>query len=190
MTFAGLRPKVSPPISAQMKGTNDQESHWLGKLANLNAARTKARGIAPHKPLMLLTVIDLIELGNVIDGWVKYDVHLVSRFRDYWELVIERQRNQPDDPRNGLALTPDAHWMFDQGLWTAVPRGDRFFICVAKDRFKESSPYGQTLVAFDQKVLHFHEQANIRPEAKYFAWHHKKHRFDNLSRAETQLNGH
>jgi hypothetical protein len=24
-----------------------------------------------------------------------------------------------DDPRNGLALTPDAHWLFDRDLWTA-----------------------------------------------------------------------
>ena len=55
--------------------------HWLGRLANLNAARTPARGIAPHKPLMLLTVIDMIESGDIPDGWVKYDVRLVSRFR-------------------------------------------------------------------------------------------------------------
>ena len=43
-------------------------NHWLGRLANLNAARTAERGIAPHKPLMLLTVIDLIESGDVPDG--------------------------------------------------------------------------------------------------------------------------
>ncbi len=43
-------------------------THWLGKLANLNVARTEARGVAPHKPLMLLTVIDLIESGDVPDG--------------------------------------------------------------------------------------------------------------------------
>lgn len=36
-----------------------------GKLANLNVARTEARGAAPHKPLMLLTVIDLIESGDI-----------------------------------------------------------------------------------------------------------------------------
>ncbi|MCH8540841.1 MAG: hypothetical protein LAT58_08740 [Opitutales bacterium] len=70
------------------------QQFWLGKLANLNVARTDARGIAPHKPLMLLTVMDLIENGEAIEGWVKFDVRLVSRFRDYWELVRERQRNQ------------------------------------------------------------------------------------------------
>jgi hypothetical protein len=31
---------------------------------------------------MLLTVIDLIESGDVPDGWVKFDVRLVSRFRE------------------------------------------------------------------------------------------------------------
>jgi putative restriction endonuclease len=53
-------------------------SPWLSRLATLNAARTAAHGVAPHKPLMLLTVIDLIESGDVPDGWVRYDVRLVS----------------------------------------------------------------------------------------------------------------
>ena len=297
--------------------------HWLGKLANLNAARTAARGIAPHKPLMLLTVIDLIESGDITDGWVKYDVRLVSRFRDYWELVLERQRNQPDipmpfhalggdrdkiwerftadgqasaakattrlcsldpdlfaclqdagfrrkaretlvtlyfmpkeqvmlcarlglpvprtaeiaalreqadefkarqkkgrdsrfksdvlggyyftcaltgyrldtettsivqaahihqhavsgndDPRNGLALTPDSHWMFDAGLWTAIPKGDHFLIKIAIGRFSETSPPGRSLAESDGKALHFHKDARIRPAAEYLAWHQKRH---------------
>lgn len=300
-------------------------THWLGKLANLNTARTESRGVAPHKPLMLLTVIDLIESGDIPDGWVKYDVRLVSPFRDYWELVLERQRNQPDilmpfhalggdkdkiwerfnadgqpsfakattrlcsldpdlfaclqdsefrrkaretlvtlyftpkeqvmlcarlglpvpqtaeiaalreqadefkarqkkgrdsrfksdvlggyyftcaftgyrldtesssivqaahihqhavsgnnDLHNGLALTPDAHWMFDAGLWTAIPKGDHFMIKIAIGRFSESSPHGQSLASFDGKPLYFHEHARIRPAAEYFTWHQKKHHF-------------
>ncbi len=298
-------------------------THWLGKLANLNVARTEARGIAPHKPLMLLTVIDLIESGDIPDGWVRYDVRLVSRFRDYWELVQDRQRNSPDitmpfnalgsdrdliwktftadgqpsksklttrlchldsdlfaclldasfrrqarktlvsiyftpreqvmlcarlgltvpntavvaalkqdaaefkasqkkgrdsrfksdvlggyyftcaltgyrldtkfgsivqaahihqhavsgndDPRNGLALTPDAHWMFDAGLWTAVPNGDDFFIQVAIGRFSESSPHGRLLANFHQNPLHFHDHAHLRPDPKNFEWYRNAH---------------
>jgi len=95
-----------------MKADSNPAGHWLGKLANLNAARTPERGIAPHKPLMLLTVIDLIEAGDITDGWVKYDVRLVSRFRDYWELVRERQRNQPDItmPFHALGGDQDRIW--------------------------------------------------------------------------------
>jgi hypothetical protein len=85
---------------------------WLSKLATLNVARTEARGAAPHKPLMLLTVIDLIESGDIPDGWVKFDVRLVSRFRDYWELVQDRQRNSPDIPMpfNALGGDKDQVW--------------------------------------------------------------------------------
>jgi putative restriction endonuclease len=270
---------------------------------------------------MLLTVIDLIESGDIPDGWVKYDVRLVSRFRDYWELVRERQQNAPDiampfhalgsdkvwerfnadglpslakattrlcqldpdlfaclqdrgfrrkaretlvsiyflpreqvmlcarlglpvphtaaitalqqdaaeykasqkkgrdsrfksdvlggyyftcaltgyrldtettsivqaahihqhalsgndDPRNGLALTPDAHWMFDAGLWTAVPKGDDLLVHVAIGRFLESSPHGRLLADFHLKPLYFHDHARLRPNAKHFEWHRNKH---------------
>ena len=294
-------------------------THWLGKLATLNVARTEARGAAPHKPLMLLTVIDLIESGDIPDAWVRYDVRLVSRFRDYWELVQDRQRNSPDipmpfnalggdrdqvwqcftadgqpsksklttrlchldpglsaclkdadfrrearrtlvaiyftateqvmlcarlglpapkteavaalranaaafkasqrkgrdsrfksdvlggyyftcaltgyrldtetssivqaahihqhaisgnnDPSNGLALTPDAHWMFDAGLWTVIPKGEDLVIHVATGHFSESSPLGRLLANFDQQPLHFHDRARIRPDAAHLAWH-------------------
>lgn len=56
---------------------------------------------------MLLTVFDLIEAGDIPDGWVRYDVRLVSRFRDYWELVQDRQRNSPDIPMPFNALGGD-----------------------------------------------------------------------------------
>jgi putative restriction endonuclease len=296
-------------------------SFWLGRLANLNAARTAARGVAPHKPLMLLTVIDLIESGDIPDGWVKFDVRLVSRFRDYWELVLERQRNQPDipmpfhalggdrdkiwerftadgepslakattrlcsldpdlfaclqdadfrrearralvgiyftpteqvmlcarlglpapntdaiaalrsdaatfkasqkkgrdsrfksdvlgsyyftcaltgyrldtetssivqaahihqhavsgndNPCNGLALTPDAHWMFDAGLWTVVPKGDDLLILVATGRYSETSPHGRLLSGFHKQPLNFHSHARLRPSPEHLAWHQR-----------------
>ncbi|MEN8715265.1 MAG: HNH endonuclease [Verrucomicrobiales bacterium] len=298
-------------------------TYWLNKLATLNAAHTQKRGIAPHKPLMLLTVIDLIESGDIAEGWVKYDVRLVSRFRDYWELVLERQRNQPDiampfhalgsirdriwetftsdghpskakastrlclfntqlfdclqdqdfrqnarktliaiyfspeeqvmlsarlglqpprtnqvralqkqvadykarqkkgrdtrfksevlggyyftcaltgyrldtetsslvqaahihqhavsgndDPRNGLALTPDAHWMFDQGLWTVEPKGEDLFIKVAVERFTEFRNHGMGLSDAHGRALIFHEHARIRPSLEHLAWHRKFH---------------
>jgi putative restriction endonuclease len=81
-----------------------------------------------------------------------------------------------DDPSNGLALTPDAHWTFDQGLWTAIPMGDDFCIKVAAGRFSDSSPHGRSLAASDGKPLYFHHHARIRPAAAHLAWHRTKHR--------------
>ena len=298
---------------------------WLGKLANLNVARTAARGLAPHKPIMLLSVIDLIERGLITDGWVSFGVELASAFRSYWHSVADRQRNAPDipmpfhalggdrdqiwqrftrdgepshsklttrlcqldpnlfaclqdpafrraarltlaslyftpreqivlfeqlglplpktqeitilrenasefkasqkkgrdsrfktdvifgyhftcaltgyrletdhtalvqachihehaksgndDPRNGLALSPDAHWMFDKGLWTAQPKGDHLLIQVAIGQFQESSPQGQRLLPLHQTPLHFHPQATLRPAPEHLAWHQRRHGF-------------
>lgn len=76
-----------------------------------------------------------------------------------------------DDPRNGLAFTPDAHWMFDAGLWTAIHKGDHFLIKIAIGRFSESSPHGQCLSRFDGKPLNFHENARLRPAPASLNWH-------------------
>lgn len=78
-----------------------------------------------------------------------------------------------DDPRNGLALTPDAHWMFDRGLWTAEPHGDHFKVIVARNHFKDSSPVGRSLHQYHEKDLVFPKETALRPDPKYFQWHQK-----------------
>jgi len=297
---------------------------WLDRFCNLNAAITASRGRAPHKPLLLLCVIDMVEEGAINTPWISYSPELFFRFQCYWEIVYDRQRNRPDmrlpfhalggerdrvwtrytedgapsrskettrlcylddslwnclqdgafrrearlclvttyftpveqialctrlrlpepsteevavirqsaeaykaslkkgrdsrfrsdillnyrftcaltgyslnttkenmveaahihqhavsgndDPHNGLALTPDAHWMFDRGLWTAEPCGDEFIVIVAKGHFKESSPYGRTLCDHHEKPLFFLQDTILRPDPKHFAWH-RRHRF-------------
>ncbi|MCC6354938.1 MAG: HNH endonuclease [Verrucomicrobiae bacterium] len=81
-------------------------------------------------------------------------------------------RSRNDDPRNGLALTPNAHWAFDEGLWTAVPEGrDRFRVRVARQAFSESAVGGMALGALDGGLLHFAVGVSLRPDPKHFAWH-------------------
>jgi putative restriction endonuclease len=42
-----------------------------------------------------------------------------------------------NDPRNGLALCKNAHWLFDNGLWTLT---DDYRVIVAEGRFAEDRP--------------------------------------------------
>jgi putative restriction endonuclease len=293
----------------------EKQTHWLGKLANLNAAKTPGLGVAPHKPLMIFSVMDLIEMGVLRDRWVSYNADLVTRFRRgnrpeitmpfnalgsdrdaIWErfdehgnpsrsklttclchldsdfhdclldpnfrlaarrILIATYFTPPeqaevcarfrlpvpdtaemakfaenreafkasqkkgrdsrfkaevgpgyqytcaltgyclqattgyiveaahihqhaasgnDDPRNGLALTPDAHWMFDAGLWTVIPKDGDLLIHVAIGRFSESSPHGRLLSEFHGQPLSFHVDARLRPDAKHFEWHRKTYR--------------
>jgi hypothetical protein len=40
-----------------------------------------------------------------------------------------------DDPRNGLALSKTAHWLFDRGFWSI---GDDYTVLVKGDQFDEA----------------------------------------------------
>lgn len=299
-------------------------AEWLNRICNLNVARTERRGRAPHKPLLLFCVFDMVEEGVMVTPWLRYSPELFFRFQNYWEVVYERQNNKPDmrlpfhalggerdqlwerytedgspsrsrettrlccineslwnclqdasfrqearlrlittyftveeqislcerlnlsepstseidairenaaaykmrlvkgrdarfrsavllnyrftcaltgyslntdreniveaahihqhalsgndDPRNGLALTPDAHWMFDRGLWTAEPRDGKFVVLVALDRFNESSRQHRSLRDCHEKPLFLPEGAKILPDSKHFEWH-RRYRF-------------
>jgi len=301
---------------------SDTRNEWLDRLCTLNAAKTAARGVAPHKPLLLLCVMDMVEEGALLSPWLAYSPELFFRFQCYWEIVYDRQRNRPDmrlpfhhlgsdriwtcyeddrspsrskettrlccideslwaclrdaafrrdarvrlitayftpteqialcarlrlpeptteaieairrtaqaykasqrkgrdsrfrsevlisyrftcaltgyslntvnenlveaahihqhavsgddDPRNGLALTPDAHWMFDRGLWTSDVSSGEFIVLVARGCFKDLAPNGRSLSDYHEKPLCFPVEAALRPDPKYFDWH-RQHRF-------------
>lgn len=73
-----------------------------------------------------------------------------------------------DDPRNGLALTPDAHWMFDEGLWSVT---DDFRVLVAEKAFEEWSPAGTRLRALHGRSLFFMPHTTLRPDSRCITWH-------------------
>lgn len=294
---------------------------WLNRLCHLNAAKTATRGLAPHKPLLLLCVIDMIEEGVLTTPWLPYSPELFFRFQCYWAIVYDRQQNRPDmrlpfhalggerdglwtrhtedgapsrskettrlcnldsslwdaladadfrrqarqrlistyftpaeqialcvrlrlpeptgaeiaaikesadaykasqkkgrdvrfrsevllnyrftcaltgymltttkenmveaahihqhslsgndDPGNGLALTPNAHWLFDRGLWTAAEQKGDFVVLVALGHFTDSSPEGESLARHHRRPLFFHQDSRLRPDARHLAWHRR-----------------
>jgi hypothetical protein len=114
---------------------------------------------------MLLNVIDLIESGDIPDGWVKYDVRLVSRFRDYWELVLERQRNAPDIPMPFHALGGDKDMIWDRFTADGQPS-----FAKATTRLCSLTPDLFSIV----QVAHIHQHAvsgNDDPREGHFTIH-------------------
>lgn len=76
-----------------------------------------------------------------------------------------------NDPRNGLALTPDAHWSFDEGLWTV---DKDFKIVVAKRAFSDWSPDSASLLNRHGRPLHFASRTQLRPAGEYLQWHRNR----------------
>lgn len=70
----------------------EQSKRWLGKLTRLNpaAGRGDCRGKAPHKPLLLLCLLDMLEADEFPARAFTRSPGLVLRFRCYGALVADR----------------------------------------------------------------------------------------------------
>jgi putative restriction endonuclease len=78
-----------------------------------------------------------------------------------------------NDPKNGLALCKNAHWLFDNGLWTI---SDDYTVLVALGRFSEDSPNQTPLSVFQGRKLLLPTDRALWPNPIHLAWH-RKHKF-------------
>lgn len=89
---------------------------WLGKLTRLRTASGNAQdgvsGFAPHKPLLLLCLIDLAETGKLSGRVITRTPELVLRFRAFGTLVAERWPSR-------LQLRLPFYHLKTQGFWEA-----------------------------------------------------------------------
>src|SRR5262252_525646 len=85
---------------------------WMGKLTKLNPAsgRGQCRGKAPHKPLLLLCLVDMAEAAELTERAFMRTANLVLRFKVYGGLVSERWPTRLD------VAMPFYH-LRTQGFW-------------------------------------------------------------------------
>ena len=78
-----------------------------------------------------------------------------------------------NDPRNGLALCKNAHWLFDNGLWSLA---DDYSVIVAVGKFSEGSPDQKALRDYHGQTIHLPADRACWPNPVHLAWH-RKHRY-------------
>ncbi len=69
-------------------------SKFLYAFTHLHRAPTKF-GTAPHKPVLLITLLELMESGYVTDNRFYPDAELVGVFQENWRLLVDTA-NDPD----------------------------------------------------------------------------------------------
>lgn len=90
---------------------------YQDKFRRLNV-NVRAGRASPHKICMLLALLDLARSGGLADNRI---------LLPSGEAMVEAAHIHPfsaagdDDPRNGLALTPDMHWAMDRHLIAPGP---------------------------------------------------------------------
>src|SRR5438046_3072488 len=86
--------------------------HWLSRLAKLNVYRAKG-GLAPHKPLLLLAILELAEQGRLPADILPLSPDLAFRFSTYWSVVAFRRSQRPD-------VRLPFHHLQTEGVWAAL----------------------------------------------------------------------
>lgn len=67
---------------------------YLHKLTHLKRGITKY-GLAPHKPVLLISLLELIGNGHIAENRVYVDTDLVGTFQENWRLLVDTL-HQPD----------------------------------------------------------------------------------------------
>lgn len=81
---------------------------WLRKLTDLNQARDNA----PHKPLLLLVFLEMVEKGDYVGGPLRLTPELAYRFDTFFNIVKHRRRARPD-------VRMPFHHLKTQEFWSA-----------------------------------------------------------------------
>lgn len=85
---------------------------WLDKLSKLRVDRASGDP-APHKPLLLLVVLDLAEEGLLPPKMLPLTPELASRFLSYSSIVAKRRSQRPD-------VRYPFHHLGSDGVWTPL----------------------------------------------------------------------
>ena len=73
-----------------------------------------------------------------------------------------------NDPRNGIALCKNAHWLFDMGLWTL---DDDCRVRVASTKFSESGADALLLKSLEGRKILLPSDTKLWPDPLHLAWH-------------------
>ena len=132
--------------------TVDSEIYYASQQGR--EARFRLTVVAAYNYACALTNYRLttIDAGSIVDA-----AH-IHQFAD--------SRN--NDVRNGLALSKNAHWLFDQGLWTIA---DDYTVVVAIGQFTEQSPDQKALRDYHGQKIRLPKNSALWPEPIHLAWH-------------------
>lgn len=102
---------------ASSSGTaNASLSKYLQAFASVARSRHAQHGAAPHKPIFLLTLLDIVESGKTTDNFVELNDHLICTFRGCWRNHIPEGHWQEN-------IYYPAYYLVWDGLWQLVKNG-------------------------------------------------------------------
>lgn len=101
--------KLSMPVD------NESFKYYLHKLTHIRVNTSKKNGISPHKPILLLSVISGIEIGNIKSNKIFITPELISLFKKIWQELVE-------NPKHHCLFTLPFYHLTSSPFWNLVPK--------------------------------------------------------------------
>jgi len=148
-------------IKPMVPEVREYEEHYRASIQMGRDARFRIDVVVlAYKHTCALTGYRLttLEMGSIVDA---AHIHAFSDSRS-------------NDPRNGLALSKNAHWQFDRGLWSL---NDDYQVLLNREKFIEDGAPGQRLADLEGRRIFLPSDSKYWPECTYLDWHRKRHGF-------------
>lgn len=63
-------------------------AYYCKCFAKLNVSKTKERGLANHKPILILAVLELIDRQSIVNNRILVSDELIGTFKKYWSILV------------------------------------------------------------------------------------------------------
>ena len=63
-------------------------AYYCHCFAKLNVSKTKERGTANHKPILILSVVELITQQSIVENRIFVSNELIETFKKYWSILV------------------------------------------------------------------------------------------------------
>lgn len=104
------------------------------QIAGMNRNKNRKGEYAPHKPILLLSIIDLVEVGKITSDLVELTPLLCKTFKELWDRYVP----------NGIQFNPDITKPFfhlsSEPFWQLVPRGGMGCLSAAEGEPEDHLP--------------------------------------------------
>jgi putative restriction endonuclease len=94
---------------------------YMRRLATLHRNSSRLHGPAPHKPILLLALLDEIQRGTYCDNLITVTADLVASFRAYWQALVSSDHWSPRMEHPFRYMRHEGFWDFVRGGEVVLP---------------------------------------------------------------------
>lgn len=128
-------------------------SSYLLKLSKIRQGNTRY-GKAPHKPILLLSILDLVDQGLILDNRIYITPELISSFRNNWNLLVQTP-NRPTFHLPFFHLQRDGFWKivdyFNKEITEYIHGFSAFCQVVSHGKF--DSEFFQLIISLKERAI-------------------------------------